>query len=144
MERPGWVTVTGALGALFGLLAILGSGQMLVLPHLLSPEMLKKLLDVPAWFKPMNQVSDAVSFFVGAFVLTASVRFLSCTKKGLSQFHWALAVSTAFHCLKGLTALASLSILGLVSVAGSFFYLVVNTGLYFWVRFHDQKVFTDN
>jgi hypothetical protein len=121
----------------------LGSGQMLVLPHLLSPEMLKKLLDVPEWFKPMNQVSDAVSFFVGAFVLTASVRFLSCTKKGLSLFHWALAVSTAFHCLKGLTALASLSILGLVSVAGSFFYLAVNTGLYFWVRFHDQGVFTD-
>ena len=141
MEKPGWVTVTGCLGILFGLLAVLGSGQMLVLPHLLSPDMIKKLLDVPAWFKPTHEVSDVVLFFVGLFYAYASYRFLSCTRKGLSLFNRALAVSTVFHCLKGLTALASLSILGLVSVAGSFFYIAVNAGLYFWVRVHPRDVF---
>ena len=143
MERPGWLTVTGALGMLFGLLAIVGSGQMLFLPHLLSPATLTKLLDIPAWFKPMSQVSDVVSCLVGFFYLSASYRLLSCTKKGLWVFHWALAVSSVFHCLKGVTALASLSILGLVSVAGSFFYLAINAGLYFWVRFHEQGVFKE-
>ncbi len=142
-ERPNWVKVTGFLGMAFALLGILGSGQMLVLPRILSPEMLRKLLDVPEWFRPLSQVSDFVGFLVAVFYFYAALRFLSCTRKGLRLFTTALAVSTVFHLLKGAAAVASLSILGLVQVAGSFFWVVVNVALFIVVRVHRKDVFDE-
>ena len=104
---------------------------------------MKKILNVPAWFKPLSSMSGVVELAVSGFYLFASIQFLSLTRRGLDLFRWALGVSMAFHILKGVAAVASLSILGLALVGGSLFWIVVNGVLFLTVAFGDHKVFRE-
>ena len=99
------------------------------------------LWDVPDWFKPFTAVSALVGLMVSAFYLYASLKLLGCNYRGLSLFKWALGVSAVFHALKGVVAVASLTVLGIPLVIGSVFWLVVNLGLYLAVRMGDKKAF---
>jgi hypothetical protein len=168
MKRPGWATVIGVLGIVFGALGLLRAGRIMLLPWILRlqkellgliaeglvtarggaglPEGVTRVLrlflgDVPPWIGAWAVALGALSMVVCGFYLYASICLLSMRRGAVSLVTWAFGLSIALDVVKGIVFGATHSFIGMGIAVGCMFGAVVDGILLLVVLTSDKTAF---
>jgi len=158
------------MGIIFGILGILGGGQLIMMPKMMEMqremflsvkesienqevtnpqqifpkkmfETMKKMLDTPDWFDTYCIIAGIVAFFVSGFYVFASIQLLQTKPTAIKIFYSAVSLTIGFSILKSIVAMVAMSFMGMAMMMGGTFGIVINVVLLIVVATGNKEAF---
>ena len=165
MSRPTWVTVTGVLLIIFGVLGMMGNLQAIFMPKFMSVQQsffemvrekaeakdpdaaeildeIEEMAQVPDWFPTFISFYGAIGVLFMVLYFYSGIAMMNLKRNAIRIAYLAIGLSILFAVVQILIALLFLSSFVVIGfVVGGVISLVIDLVLLAVIMTHDQSVF---
>ena len=164
IQRPTWVTVIGVLMIIFGILGLIGTAQITVMPKVLSFQQefiadilenakandhdaeefldnIEAMMELPEWFGGFALIFGIIGLFIQGIYLYSGIKMIQFTSNALRLVYLSLSLCLVWALTQCVTGAVMNSFFGTMFMVGGLISIVIDVILLIVVLASDKTGF---